>query len=320
MDDGVNTGEGRGEDGQTAASAPDSDGWQDLSAELQDFFGGSVQADAEFAFLLLDGRRFRGPFHRMGARGPYIDVYETEIIARSGGLQGRKGGWVGRVDHDADEEDLLERFGPGVWICRVRRPDGTYHGQKWVGVGTKTQRRAALEARERERRPGTTEEPAAPSWMQELLAQQREEAARRDALQRQEAERRAQQVREDAARRDAELRDLRAQLDQQRIEAERRREAELSALRDEITRQRSTPAPEAPDLVGAYRKKAAELRALQEVAEEISPTPPEPEPDAMDEFIGLLGSGQKLKQAAGMVEAMLDDDDAVADLLKDIAG
>lgn len=256
----------------------DDDGWMELDVETAAELAGEAPP-ATVAVALLDGRELEGPFHRVQAGGPLVEVWEAEVDSSTGRPRMRRVGLVGRVPHTAGPDDLLRSFGPGVWICQVRGARGQILGTQWVATGTRAQReRAALATAQRVENPPTDE---APVWLQKLLERQ---AVESEGLRRELAE-----------LRDAERR--RAADDQRRLAAE------LEELRTELKRSRPAPAADV-DPVAAVKRRLQEARELQEILG-VTDDAPDPDPDFLEEagdtLAGLLG---KYGKAAGIMDML----------------
>lgn len=93
--------------------------------------------DREWPVLLLEGRRVRGPFRKPAPDGgPMLEVWE---ILRTPGRRGVKpGAYLGRVPHDADEEDLERECGAGPRFLSIRAPSGRVLAQHSVSIAKRS--------------------------------------------------------------------------------------------------------------------------------------------------------------------------------------
>lgn len=97
---------------------------------------GDAGDGAEWPVVLLDGELVKGPFYRPAPDGgPMLDVYEFRIVRG----KEQRGSHVGRLQHDADEEDLLREFEAGTWYLAIRAPNGTFLAGNTVSVGRRGQ-------------------------------------------------------------------------------------------------------------------------------------------------------------------------------------
>lgn len=173
--------------------------------------------DVAVTFPLFGGAELTGPFHKMGVRGPLIEVWQVELLRTGQGTRGKAGGYVGELDHDADDAAVLEAFGPGIWLCRIRLAGAKWGRERWVKVGTVSARIAVAKKREREaERIDDGEAPRGSDTERALLDELREMRAERERDRELQAER-MEELRAEMRQRDRdELAELRRQVNQPR--------------------------------------------------------------------------------------------------------
>lgn len=284
MDDGTDTDVTRQPDADDHVEFADADTLVDLAAlGLTDEFVAGAAPDAAVTFPLFDGAVVKGPFHKMGARGPLIEVWQVEILRTGQGTRGKMGGYVGTLDHDADVADLLEEFGVGIWLCRVRKAGARFGKEKWVKVGTVQQRRDVAERRRKHTQAAEPDEPARPAWIDQVITAQREQM---EALQ-------------------GQLKDLQRERDKDRDE-------ELSRLRKKLEDRPTTPAAapiNSSTIISAVEERMREAESLQAL---FGRAPDEaPSVEEADFITGMMSDLEKVLdqvEKGGKIMKMFEDD------------
>lgn len=260
--------------------------------------GEDLDEEAEWPVVLLDGKVVRGPFHRPGPDGgPMLEVHA--VVRR--GRKLHRGGHLGRLPHDADEEDLAELVGQaGMFYLVVRSAEGKLLAGTTVRLGP---RRRAPESVEPDERPASVsaeggELAQALKGIGQVLAQQQELLSR---------------VLHGQAEREAKLQEQLLQLEREQRERELQlREQESRAAREEIeaTNRRFVEAIEARQLAAPAKTQdpveaiaetiAAGERLKAVLAEKFGLQDAEPEVEG--DFVEEVGA--ELERLSGLLKKL----------------